>query len=311
MSDDDTVRRTVRSDDPSLSPEANRLLTDELRAAVGRDEVEVPSDLADRRRDRHGGRSPLVTMLVANRVLIGIAFAILITVGVIASLATGSWWLLAVAAGVHAVGTLAVAAFAITLTTQVEHVDPATAARLEAEGVADPDQVLSELAQEHAGARDPRGAAEVVATGRNENQADATRDPARAGVEQRTAMTPAAGATAPEGSGSVIGWMPVAVVASLVVLTLALAIAEGGAVWLVPTIVWGAAALWLYVVLRVDGRAEQRAAQGGDPQPAGAAGRAPGGAGAAARRSVVPALAVVVVGVVGFCALMALVVANV
>jgi len=31
-----TVTRDVRSADPSLSPEANRLLTEELRRAVGR-----------------------------------------------------------------------------------------------------------------------------------------------------------------------------------------------------------------------------------------------------------------------------------
>ncbi len=35
--------REVRSDDPSLSPEANRLLTRELRAAVGADWVRVPT----------------------------------------------------------------------------------------------------------------------------------------------------------------------------------------------------------------------------------------------------------------------------
>lgn len=306
MRDDDPARRADRPDDPALSPEASRLLTDELRAAVGDASAELPADAAARRRDPHGGRAPLVATLLANRVLVAISFAILIVVGVIASLATGSWWLLAVAAGVHAVGTLAVAAFAIGLTTQVEHVDPGTAARLEAEGVADPDRVLAELAREHAGDREPRGAAAVVSTGRNDDRADPTRQPARAGVEQRTAMTPASGPTRPGGSGSPIGLMPVAVVASLVVLTLAIAIAEGGAVWLAPTLVWGAAALWLYVVLRVDGRAEQRAAGGDRPRPAG---RAPGGA--AAGHGLVLGLAVLVVGVVGFCALMAILVASV
>ncbi|HEY4279659.1 MAG TPA: hypothetical protein VGM91_15650 [Conexibacter sp.] len=35
-------RRPVRSEDPTLSPEANRLLTEELREVVGSDEVELP-----------------------------------------------------------------------------------------------------------------------------------------------------------------------------------------------------------------------------------------------------------------------------
>jgi hypothetical protein len=42
------VSRDVRADNPNLSPEANRLLTDELREAVGADRVEVPGDGAER-----------------------------------------------------------------------------------------------------------------------------------------------------------------------------------------------------------------------------------------------------------------------
>jgi hypothetical protein len=305
MSRNGTVRREVRSQDPTLSPAANELLTDELRAVVGADTVEVPADTPDGREDHHGGHSTLLGTLAANRILVAISLTVLVTIGVIFSLATGSWWMLAVACGVHAVGTLLVASFAIHMTTQVEHVDPSTAARLEAEGVDDPDRVLSELTQEFAGAQQAAGAAEVVSTGNNDNRADPDTQPAQAAVEQRTAMTPGARPTSPAGSGSVIGLMPVAVVAGVLVVTLIAAIAEGGVVWAVPAIVWAAASAWLYLVLRVDGRAEERAAKdgralGGGPD------RAPGDSGPAARRTLAPAMAVVVVGVVGFCLLVAL-----
>ncbi len=39
----ETERRFVRSEDPELTPEANRLLTEDLREVVGRDEVEGPA----------------------------------------------------------------------------------------------------------------------------------------------------------------------------------------------------------------------------------------------------------------------------
>src|SRR3954470_6833770 len=47
-------RRRVASDDPSLSPEANQMLTEELRAIVGSAFVEVPTERADPAHARHG-----------------------------------------------------------------------------------------------------------------------------------------------------------------------------------------------------------------------------------------------------------------
>jgi hypothetical protein len=306
MSRSKTVRREVRSEDPSLSREANRLLTDELREVVGSEQVEVPAGTPDRHDQPHGGRAPLLATLTANRILVAISFAALVTVGVILSLATGSWWALVVACGMHAVGTLLIASLAIHMTTEVEHVDPTTAARLEAEGVSDPDRVLSELAADYAGAQQAHGAVEVVSTGHNDNLADPDREPAQAALQQRTAMTPSARGSSPAGSGSVIGLMPVAVVAGLLVVTLAAAIAEGGLVWAVPAIVWAAAAAWLAVVLRVDGRAEEQAAREGRPLHDAGPDRSPGDHAVAARSRLAPVMAVVVIGVVGFCILVAL-----
>ncbi|HMJ02101.1 MAG TPA: hypothetical protein VK506_04115, partial [Conexibacter sp.] len=212
---------------------------------------------------------------------------------------------------VHAAGTLLVASFAIHLTTNVEHLHPTTAAKLEAEGVSDPDRVLIELTEEFAGAQRAGGAAEVVSTGHNDNLADPDAEPAQAALQQRTVMTPSAEASSPAGSGSVIGLMPVAVVVGLLVITLVAAIAEGGLVWAVPAILWAAAAVWLALVLRVDGRAEQRAAREGRPLEEGGPNRAPGDTAAAARSRLAPVLAVVVIGVAGFAALVALLVSSV
>jgi len=306
-----TVRREVRSADPSLSPEANRLLTDELREVVGADEVEVPAGTPAHHEVDHGGRATFLGTLAANRVLIAVSLAALIVVGVIVSLATGSWWALVAACAVHATGTLLIAAFAIHMTTRVEHVEPTTAARLEAEGVTDPDRVLGELTEEFAGAQRAGGAAEVVSTGHNDNLADPDAQPAQAAVEQRTVMTPSARGSSPAGSGSPIGAMPLAIVASLVVITLIVAIAEGSWMWAVPAITWAGAAVWLALALRVDGHAEQRAAHDGRPLHAGGPDRAPGDTGVAARGRLVPVLAVVVAGVAGFCVLVALLMTSV
>jgi hypothetical protein len=306
-----TVRREVRSTDPSLSPEANRLLTDELREVVGSDEVEVPAGTPAHHETDHGGGTTFPGTLAANRVLILVSLAALIVVGVIVSLATGSWWALVAAAAVHAIGTLLIAAFAIHMTTRVEHVDPTTAARLEAEGVTDPDRVLSELTEEFAGARQAGGAAEVVSTGHNDNLADPDAEPARAALDQRTVMTPSAGGSSPAGSPSVIGAMPLAIVVGLVVITLIAAIAEGGWMWAVPAITWAGAAVWLALALRVDGRAEQQAAHEGRRLEDGGPDRPPGDTATAARSRLAPVLAVVVAGVAGFCALVALLMTSV
>src|SRR5205085_2944795 len=110
MSQPRTVRREVRSADPSLSDEANRLLTEEVRKVVGRDVVEVPAETPERHDEVHGRRSTVLGMIAANRLLFAISLAALIVVGAIVSLATGSWWALVAACAVHATGTVLIAA---------------------------------------------------------------------------------------------------------------------------------------------------------------------------------------------------------
>lgn len=143
-----TERRVVRSSDPSLSPEANRLLTAELRAIIGRDEVDVPATRPDPAHDAHGGHSPWIADLIDARV--GPVFAGLaaIVVAAIVALTWGGWAILVAALVVLVVATLLAARTLLGLTDEAEHPDPETAALLEAEGVGDPDRVLQQLVDE-------------------------------------------------------------------------------------------------------------------------------------------------------------------
>jgi hypothetical protein len=194
--DDDAGRREtrpVRSEDPSLSPETNRQLTDELRDALGTDSVEVQRDeqlATDGRRGTHGGAA---TGLATNRVALGLSFLILLVVGVAISLATGSWWALVAALAVHAIGTSIVAFGAIQMTTEVERVSPSLAARMEDEGVADPDRAFTEMVE--GVSRADEGTGEPAKA--NERTTPTEQDPGTATSEQRSATTPSSGESEP------------------------------------------------------------------------------------------------------------------
>jgi hypothetical protein len=151
--DPPTERRAVRSSDPSLSPEANRLLTDELRAIIGSDEVEVPADRPDPAHARHGRHSPLVANIIDAR--IGAVFTGLaaVCVGAIIALGLGPWTIVP-ALAVLVVATLLALRSLLGLTDEVEHPDAETAALLEDEGVGDPDQLLEDLVHEFRGPPD-------------------------------------------------------------------------------------------------------------------------------------------------------------
>jgi hypothetical protein len=153
---DRVERRTVASRDPSLSDAANRALTEELREVTGRDAVEVPADRPRAAEERHGDRSPLVVNLLAHRLTVALTFLVALVVGAIVSLATGSWWFLALAIGVHALGTFAIAGVVLRMTSETEHLSPTATALLEDEGVGDPDAVFSDLVEEFAPDRDKR-----------------------------------------------------------------------------------------------------------------------------------------------------------
>jgi hypothetical protein len=281
-----TERRFVRSEDPSLSPEANRLLTDELQQIVGGGEVEIPVNSPRRSEQAHGDRSVLVATLVSNRAIILVTLFAALVVGGIVALATGAYLAILVAVALHALGTLLVTAGAVQLTTQVEHVAPETAARLEEEGVGDPDRVLNDLVEDFAGAPEAHGVPEVLGSGNNERTVDASDDPARATVEQRTALTPQARPGGSAGSGSAVEALPWWVVGGVAALSIVFAfLIDGG--WALPLVLLPLCAGW--IALQWWMARGQRAES-----------RRPAGDGRGARRRLAPVAAFVVAGVVWF-----------
>jgi hypothetical protein len=240
-----TEEREVRSNDPGLSRRANELLTEELRQVVGSDRVTVPAGAAPAGEGTGPRPASIGATLAANRIPLGISFAAALVVGAIVAFATGSWWFVVLAAGLHAAGTLAVATGAIRMTTLTEHAAPETAARLQEEGVADPDRRLTELVQEFTDLDGDRGATETLSRDFDEQTVVAGDDPARAAVEQRTAMTPASEPLAPAGIGARqrpdrdrehdpagrrrrLAAFGVAVVAAVVVFVVIVGLATGG-----------------------------------------------------------------------------------
>ncbi|MCW2996028.1 MAG: hypothetical protein JWQ18_3523 [Conexibacter sp.] len=288
-----TERRFVRSEDPELTPEANRLLTHELREVVGHDEVEVPAETPRRAEEAHATHSPLVAALISNRPLILVTLLAALVVGGIVSLATGWYVAVLLAVGLHALATLLVAAGAIQLTTQVEHVAPETAARLEQEGVADPDRVLTQLVEDFAGATQAGGVPEVIGSGHNERTTTAQDDPARDLLEQRTALTPLARPGPAAGEGSAIALLPWWVVIGVMVVSVIAVpfFAEG---WVAPLILVPIGLGWM-ALQRFMARAERARSD------------RPLGDTAGARRRLLPIAAFVVLGAVWFMLVMQLV----
>jgi hypothetical protein len=262
------VRRPVRIDDPELSPEANRVLTTELREALGTDEVELPAEQAagsERLPPRPEGT--LRSVIAENRLLVGWTFLVLVLVAVVVSIATDSWWALVVGCGVHAAATVVVASFALRLTTEVEHMDPSSAETLREEGVGDPDQTLGDLVERFGAPGRDADTAEVVSSGNNRVTRRSGDDAARATAEQRTAMTPSAGPSEPAGDGGMPMVIPLVAVFASVVVGLGAAIAVGGIAWVGAAVLIAAAIAWMLLERRIQGgRAEHDDASIGAPR---------------------------------------------
>jgi hypothetical protein len=143
-----TERRRVASDDPSLSPEANQMLTDELCAILGSAFVDVPIGRADPAHARHGTHSEGVADLIADRFGYVAATLVLVVVLAIVGLSSGSVVALAGALVVLGVSLALVVLMITRLAGEGEHPSPELAALLEREGVGDPDRLLTDLVRE-------------------------------------------------------------------------------------------------------------------------------------------------------------------
>jgi hypothetical protein len=245
-----TERRFVRSDDPNLSAEANAALTEELQQAIGAEHVSMPADAPDPATAERSGDSVAKVTVVSMRPLFIVTLFAALTVGAVIALSTGSWWALVVAAGVHALGTMVVAAGAIQLTTQIEHASPQTTARLEEEGVADPDRVLSDLVEEYTGEAESSPAAGVISAGDTGSPAPAA---------QRRAMTPGVPAS---GDSSVVAALPWFVVTGVTLVALIGAVVEGGKVWIAPAIAVPLGAAWIALDRYLSSETEQHRSPG-------------------------------------------------
>lgn len=162
--------------------------------------------------------------------------AIVLTFGAIVALLTNDWWVLALAAGVHALGTMTVGLTIIRVTTTTEHPSPTVAAAMAEEGVSNPDERFSRMVEEFR-SEPERGTSEVISPGFNERETPADTDTAGAAAEQSSAMTPTGQPSEPAGSGGTPDALVWATMVSLLVLSIALPpLTTGGWMWLVTAV---------------------------------------------------------------------------
>jgi hypothetical protein len=160
----------------------------ELEDALGTDVSEQDAEEALNR-----PASPrALTVLRENQLLLVITFATAVVLGVIGSLAANSWWVLLIPLAFHALGTTVVVATSLRLSTQVEKPDPVTVARLEAEGVRDPEQKMNDAIQHLAGDDDKSRLRKFV-TDDVGPIPEASDSPAEAAAKQQVAEGPVEG----------------------------------------------------------------------------------------------------------------------
>jgi hypothetical protein len=237
--------RAVEVADPRLSPDANARLTEELREVVGDEPVRVP---ADRPRPSQGESVPdegVFAYISTHRPLVFGSLAGALTIAAVVALATGVWWFLPLAAGLHALGTMTVWMTVIKMTTVTEHASPTLAATLEDEGVSNPDERFSELVEEFS-ADQRRDAAEVYTPGAEGREVPAGRDPGRAAGEQSSAITPTAGPSEPAQGGGTPDFLIWGVGLALFVVSIVIPIlAGGGAMWFLTAVMIPLLAGWM------------------------------------------------------------------
>jgi hypothetical protein len=123
-----------------------QLLVDELKQAVGEEAVERTDLDVDGALERRP--SGIATAFGSARLLLLVAGAAFLVVGVIASLAFENWIFFGLAIAAHALLSTVVIASAMRLSTEGEKPDPTVEAALEDEGVSDPSGALNDLVRQ-------------------------------------------------------------------------------------------------------------------------------------------------------------------
>src|SRR5947209_9891776 len=239
-----TESRIVEVTEPELPPEANAQLTHEVREVVGTDRVEVPSDRPHPSRGEDVPRRGMLAYLGAQRPMLLGTLAGALVIGAIIALITRTWWILPLAAGLHALGTMTVVAIIIRMTTTVEHPSPELAATMSDQGIRNPDEHFTRLIDEFT--PENRSDRTDIASPANEREAEADENPARAAMEQSSALSPNAGPSHEAGGGGAPDAIIWSVAAALFVVSIVIpATMGGGAMWFLTAVMVPALAGWL------------------------------------------------------------------
>lgn len=253
----DVEEREVKADDPNLSAALNARLTAELREAIGADSVKVPRDRPHFSQGEGRGGRGFVGYVTMHRLQLVRAMAIVLTFALIVALATNLWWLLPVAAGVHALGTMTVVLTTVRMLTISEHPSPELAAALSEAGIDSTEEFFSGMADEFRPV--PTGSTgDVLSPGANERSSDATVDPAHAGAEQSSAMTPTSQPSDPVGDGDAPDFILWSVMGALLLASFVIPLISGEVwMWLLPAVMIPVVGIWFYVQRLMDAHPER------------------------------------------------------
>jgi hypothetical protein len=185
------------NESPQISQDARQTLKEELEDAVGSEAVE-DTDLDI---DRAISERPntVRAAFAESKLLIVVIGATVLTVAVIAALATESWWLLGVALVVHGLLTAVVVSITMAMSSEVEKPDPNAVAKLQEEGVDDPEPVLNNLVEQVADQDEGSRGSRTVKEDAGETR-PAEEDPKESASRQQAASTPASEPTRTVGS---------------------------------------------------------------------------------------------------------------
>lgn len=211
---------------------------------IGTDHVQVPADRVHGSQGELPPRHDFSAFLTLNRMAFVFGIAIAVVVGAIISLTTGDWWFLALAAGVHALGTMTIYLTSFRITAITEHPSPTVAAAMAEEGVRAPDARFSRMVEEFRSQPEP-SAQDALSPDSNERTVPAAEAPATAGAEQATAMTPTAGPSASAPPGGTPDAVISATAVTLLILSIVLpATMGGGWLWLTAAVMIPICAGW-------------------------------------------------------------------
>jgi len=121
---------------------------------------------------------------------------VFIVIGAIVSVTTGSWWFMAAAVIVDALGVVLVGGLVLRMTSIRERPDPSTVAMLEEEGVRNPEEHFSNVVAEFTEVR------RDGSSDSNQRAASVEDDPLQAAAEQESSTTATGSRSRPVGPGS-------------------------------------------------------------------------------------------------------------